>query len=61
MHLPLLVKYIIKFCFVSDSINGEEMNAKTIAEIEQAVASAKSNLPEPVVIAFKPPVTQLPE
>ena len=38
-------------------MNGEEMYEKTFAEVEQAVAEAKKNLPKPAVIVFKPPVT----
>ena len=39
-------------------MNGEEMCDKTFAEVERAVAEAKKNLPKPVVIVFKPPVTE---
>ena len=38
-------------------MNGEKMQDKTFADVEQAIAEAKKNLWKHVVIKFKPPVT----
>ena len=39
-------------------MNGEEIHGKSFAEVEKAVALAKQNLPDPVLIVFEPPVNE---